>query len=315
MDIRQSELYAKYMQKIGWIVEEVDGVVIFIKRFPLIGSMIKIQRQGLTLSVKQIDTLVKKYRAWRISLESNTTAIPTKSEGRVEGSPATASDVRDSSIRPAGLTRNDIIGNGFTINNSPYLPTKTIRIDLMASEDFFFQRFTETKRRAVRKAIKNGVIVKETRDIEEFVKLKSKDFWPLGYFMAKDIKALWKSFRPNNAITLLAYSSNKVRSSRIRSNNMRPIAGILLLFYDNTAYYWMAASSEEGKKLFAPTLLVWEALKLAKKKGCKVFDFEGIYDERFHNATKKWQGFTKFKEGFGGREIIFPTPLVKNRFS
>ncbi|MBI2036080.1 peptidoglycan bridge formation glycyltransferase FemA/FemB family protein [Candidatus Microgenomates bacterium] len=187
--------------------------------------------------------------------------------------------------------------NDFRINNNPYLPTKTIRIDLTISEEEIFKNFSAAKRRAVRKAIKNKLIVKKTKNIEEFIKLKSKDFWPLGYFMKKDVRALWESFQPQNSTILIAYQAQRL------------LGAILLLFYDNIAYYWMATATKEGKKLFAPTLLVWEALKLAKKKRCKIFDFEGIYDERFHKATRKWQGFTKFKEGFGGKEVIFPSPL------
>ncbi len=47
-----------------------------------------------------------------------------------------------------------------------------------------------------------------------------------------------------------------------------------------------------------------DAILLAKKSGCKVFDFDGIYDERF--PIKTWLGFTKFKKGFGGKEIEYP---------
>ena len=52
-------------------------------------------------------------------------------------------------------------------------------------------------------------------------------------------------------------------------------------------------------------VLVWEAFKLAKKRGCQIFDFEGIYDERFPKAGTAWKGFTKFKEGFGGEKVVF----------
>ena len=66
-----------------------------------------------------------------------------------------------------------------------------------------------------------------------------------------------------------------------------------------------AASSDSGNKNFAPTLLVWEAILLAKKLKLKAFDFEGIYDERFPKAAESWKGFTKFKEGFGGEKVVF----------
>lgn len=301
-DIRQSRMYMEYMRKIGWVVEEVDGAKVFIKRFPLVGSFIKIQRPERAPSIKLVAKLAKKYGARNVSLEYFTSG--------------------ESFCHPRVVPKGLLGGvYGFTINNSPYLPTKTIQIDLTASEEKIFQRFTEAKRRAVRKAIKNGGVVKEANNIEEFIKLKAKDFWPLVYFMKKDVIALWESFWPGNASVMLAYTisprgSPSATSEVLRSDSSEvygPIAGILLLFYDGIAYYWMAAATDEGKKLFAPTLLVWEALKLAKKRGCRIFDFEGVYDNRFHSSTKKWQGFTKFKEGFGGEELFFPEPILYKR--
>ena len=72
----------------------------------------------------------------------------------------------------------------------------------------------------------------------------------------------------------------------------------------------MAAANREGKKSFAPTLLAWEALKFAKKQGCAIFDFEGVFDERFTTQSPAWKGFSKFKEGFGGKSVYYPEPFL-----
>jgi lipid II:glycine glycyltransferase (peptidoglycan interpeptide bridge formation enzyme) len=72
-----------------------------------------------------------------------------------------------------------------------------------------------------------------------------------------------------------------------------------------------AASSKKGKKLYAPTLNTWEAIRLSKKKGSSIYDFEGIYDSRF--PLKTWRGFTRFKKSFGGKEIKYPGAFVKHR--
>ena len=69
---------------------------------------------------------------------------------------------------------------------------------------------------------------------------------------------------------------------------------------------------DAGKKLFVPTALTWEAIISAKKEGKKVFDFEGIYDERVPN--KKWLGFTHFKKSFGGDVVEYPGCFVKINF-
>jgi lipid II:glycine glycyltransferase (peptidoglycan interpeptide bridge formation enzyme) len=65
-------------------------------------------------------------------------------------------------------------------------------------------------------------------------------------------------------------------------------------------------ATKKGKKLFAPTLLVWEALKVSKKRKMKYFDFIGVWDERTPRKNTEWKGFTKFKEGFGGKELYYP---------
>jgi peptidoglycan pentaglycine glycine transferase (the first glycine) len=61
-----------------------------------------------------------------------------------------------------------------------------------------------------------------------------------------------------------------------------------------------------------PYFIVWEAMKEAKKRGCKIWDFEGIYDARWPN--KSWLGFSHFKKSFGGEEIEFPGSFEKWRW-
>jgi lipid II:glycine glycyltransferase (peptidoglycan interpeptide bridge formation enzyme) len=62
--------------------------------------------------------------------------------------------------------------------------------------------------------------------------------------------------------------------------------------------------------MFAPTLLTWEAIKLAKKLNCARFDFEGITDERWP-LTRKWAGFTRFKKSFGGQAVTYPGNFIR----
>ena len=116
----------------------------------------------------------------------------------------------------------------------------------------------------------------------------------MGFLVTKEMTSLWNNFHPSKADLLLA-----------KNNKGAYLAGILLLYHEKTAYYWYASALKEGKKMFAPTLLVWEAVKRVKKRGCKILDFEGVYDERFPKASQSWRGFTKFKEGFSDINIIF----------
>ena len=146
--------------------------------------------------------------------------------------------------------------------------------------------------------------ISNSNDIESFA-----DFWQecalkqRGMFLnqKKEIIEIYKAFGKNAyVISVMKHPGDEILSA------------ILMIFTKDIAYYMYAASTDEGKKLFSPTINAWAAIKLAKKLKSKVFDFEGIYDERF--PIKSWQGFTRFKKSFGGREVEYPGAFVKFRF-
>jgi hypothetical protein len=92
------------------------------------------------------------------------------------------------------------------------------------------------------------------------------------------------------------------RDSCFRRNDKTNLAAAcLILTSPNMAFYWHNCSNKEGKKLFAPTLCLWTAIKESKKRGLKIFDFEGVWDERYPKLNRGWQGFTRFKLGFIGK--------------
>jgi lipid II:glycine glycyltransferase (peptidoglycan interpeptide bridge formation enzyme) len=159
-----------------------------------------------------------------------------------------------------------------------------------------FGNFSEAKRRAVRRAKKYGVFIRQSHAIYDLIAVKNASAGFLGCITTHGARELWDTFSPDHASILLAY----------KPDSSRPIGGILLIFHTQTAYYWIAGATREGKNFFAPTLLVFEAMKLSKEKGMKWFDFIGVWDERIPKKNTQWKGFTKFKEGFGGSELYYP---------
>lgn len=287
-DIRQSALFADFMSRIGWEVRRVNSTYIYMRKFPVIGYFAKIPRSSTTFSLDSLKLIQDIYPIfqWRIA--------PFVKEGTLE----------------AKNYRSLLFHHRFRIEQAPFNPTTTILIDLKQSPDVIFNRFTSVKRRAVRRAVKNGIIIKESDEIEAFIRLRQFQYRPLGFLITKETRMLFDTFYPKHASLLLAYSTIPLQSrtyfsARAKNYVQVPVAGILLLFYNHVAYYWFASSLPIGKKLFAPSLLVCEALKIAKIRGCTLFDFEGIYDERFPKAAASWRGFTKFKEGFGGRKVVY----------
>ena len=289
MDIRQSPQYAAYLKSLGWQVEKLGQWYIFIKKFPLIGSLIKIQRAPWPLSFAEIEKLAQKYRAFQIIIEPASPKTASRGETSLSHFPLPTSHP------------------GLHPLKSPFIPTKTLIKDLKGTEQEIFASFSKNKRRDIRLAEKKGLLVKAGSP-NDFAKLK-KDYllkkFILPFGTEREINRLCQAFGENARI-LVVYPSGA-----LAKEGGLPIAGTLLLFHDKVAYYWQAAATPQGKRLLAPTLLVWEAIKLSKKLGCTAFDFEGVYDKRFPQ-NKSWLGFTNFKEGFRGEEVICPQPLVKN---
>lgn len=276
MELQQSSLYADYIKSLGWIVEEINGEYVYTKKLLFLKSLLKIQRVTKLPSLKLLLPLIHRHNVGTIAIEP------------------------DSSVPTAHLiTWLHQLPSSIKVNTDYFLPTQTIRVNLKPETDSIFRSFSEAKRRAVRRAQKLGVTIEQSTDIRTFIKTKNKAAGFLGSITTYGLDKLWPIFSPNHASILLAKNSSG-----------SVVGGILLLYWKTLAYYWIAGATHEGKKLFAPTLLIWEAIKLAKSCGCTELDFVGVWDPRLPNMNKQWLGFTKFKEGFGGYTVSYPLSSV-----
>lgn len=276
MEIQQSPVYATFIRSLGWIVEYIDGIQIFIRSYPLIGGLAKMQRSLQLPNPKKLEALLKNHNIRTLVVEP------------------------DSSISQKKFTLwCKSVREFVRINTDPYIPSKTIRVDLTAPKDEIFHRFSEAKRRGVRRAQKAGISVTESSDMKNLIRIKNKSAGFMGFITTAGMDKLWQALPEKNKTVLLAHDSHE-----------KIIGGIFLIFWEDIAYYWIAGAIKEGKKQFAPTLLVWEAILAAKNHGMKSFDFVGVWDERIPDKNQEWHGFTKFKEGFGGSELYYPIVLT-----
>jgi lipid II:glycine glycyltransferase (peptidoglycan interpeptide bridge formation enzyme) len=270
-DLRQTPQYALYMQKIGWTAEWENGCFYYIKWLPLLGGIIKFQRPE-KIDHHDIESIAKKHRIFQIILEPKNEEQTTVLKAK-----------------------------RFKLNKSPYLPSKTIHVHLNRPEEEIRMSLHQKTRYNIKIAQRNGIEVMQSHDIDQFA-----DFWQTcakkqrGMFLSqkKEIKEIWKAFG-ENANLIFAYH-NKILTG-----------AILLLHTGDISYYMYAASTDDGKKLFVPTYLVWKAILQSKWMGSQIFDFEGIYDDRFPLPT--WKGFSKFKKSWGGEEVMYPGCYIKWR--
>jgi len=188
------------------------------------------------------------------------------------------------------VNRNDVR------KSKPIFATQTILLDLTKSEEELMAGMKQKTRYNVRLAKRKGVVVKERNDeegLEIFLKLQRETAKRQGFFIHPDsyYRTVWEVLRPKGMVYIL-----------IAEVEDTPIVAWLLLKYQDTLYYPYGGSSTKFRKFMPSNLMMWEAIKLGKRLGCKTFDMWGAIDDK----SDPWYGFTRFKLGYGGQLVSFP---------
>ncbi len=170
-------------------------------------------------------------------------------------------------------------------------PEATWVLDITKSEDEIMKEMRKTHRNLIRRAEKEGVEIIKSAD-EKYFKafysihketVRRHKFVPFSY---EYIKSEIEAFKGDNQIEIFsAKYKDKIISSAI------------VVFYGDQAFYHHGASSSEYNKIPASYLNLWEAIKEAKRRECKIFNFYGIVENKLNHP---WNGLSKFKMGFGG---------------
>lgn len=266
MDLRQTKQYGEFLSLIGWEVINHKNRQYFIKKIPILGSAIKLQRTE-HFELQDIDLLCKKFRVFQVILE------------------------------PKVLTKKSrsLLGRaGYKLSDTPYLPTKTLQIDISMPLEKTLSQMKKDARYSIRKSEK--LAVNESQDIETFRKAwkgavgNKRHVLPLS-----ELQAFKDAFGKHMVIIM-----NKFHTS-----------GAMFLIAEGTCYYWVGFTDDFARKSLVQYKVLWSGIQWARRNKAKLFDFEGIYDERFPN--EKWKGFTHFKKSFGGIEIEYPGCFTKWR--
>jgi lipid II:glycine glycyltransferase (peptidoglycan interpeptide bridge formation enzyme) len=155
---------------------------------------------------------------------------------------------------------------GYHVSNWPLLGTKTLRVNLRPDKEEIFNSFKKDCRYILRK-----FKIQDSRfNVNDFGK-----FYEIWKKSAKR-KHLWIPPERDYRSLVQAFGKN------IFCLTVKDMAGAVVLIHKNTAFYYYAGSTSEGTKMNLPYLVVWEAIKKAKKVGCKIWDFEGINDPRLN---------------------------------
>ncbi len=177
--------------------------------------------------------------------------------------------------------------------NHDHHPETTLVLDLTLSEEDLLKQMKPKGRYNIKVAEKNGVTIREYQGVDAFCDLLEKTTGRDGFsahpkaYYQKMLQAL----QPHVQL-LMAGKDGKA------------IAGGIFVYLDRVGIYYYGASDHDYRNLMAPYLLQWEAIKEAKRRGCKTYDFLGIAPE--HATNHPWAGVTEFKKKFGGTVVDYP---------
>ncbi len=335
-DIRQSEGWGKYLEAIGWQTEVITHqkrtTRIYIRHLPVFGSLIKIPRTILPLPWAEIDKIAKKHRAILVKLEPVNSPLSiihypfTPDSWPLSPTKTIQIDLLKSEeellanlSKDARYCLRKAKENGLSVQIADCRGQSIVIPDLIGDPEY-----------CIDSRLRGND--KKTDPIEIFYNLWAKNAQDKGFWVPfkKEMMALWDAFKEDAHLIFITHDRsvktvipNQIGDpeycldSLFQGNDKEicktcaVVAGALVLTHGKIAYYMHAFSTPEGRSLNAPYLLVWEAMLLAKKLKCQILDLEGIWDERFPKRNKKWQGFTHFKKGFGGREVEYPGSFTK----
>lgn len=170
--------------------------------------------------------------------------------------------------------------------------TNTWVMEVPQDTNELFKSIRKKTRYEIRKAEKvcNVLITQDNKDLTAFFEIEkdtiARNNW-IGY-SHNYIKNEFNLFSKLNKAHMILVSYKNTY-----------IAGGIFISDIHQMYYHYGATRNTFRDIPGSYLMIWEALKLARKKNIPYFNFWGIVDE--HASSKHpWQGLTKFKKKFPG---------------
>ena len=189
--------------------------------------------------------------------------------------------------------------DGFRPSGHAIQPMRTLTVDLSGDEIDILDRMKQKTRYNIRLALKRGIVVKPSADLETFYHLMEitsrRDNF--GVHQISYYQQTYDLFHPRGQCELLLAEFDR-----------EPVAALMVLARGRRAWYFYGASSEAHRELMPTYLIQWEAMRWARSSGCEEYDLWGVpdYDQEtleadFSRRSDGLWGVYRFKRGFGGR--------------
>jgi lipid II:glycine glycyltransferase (peptidoglycan interpeptide bridge formation enzyme) len=177
-------------------------------------------------------------------------------------------------------------------------PKNTLVKDLDRPFDELYAEMASTNRRLYRQSEKNGFTFESSYDPAD-----------LRYFLEmihEVAKRTGMQPHTDEYFRTMVQALMPLKAARffIARNNGKPVS-VCIVFEDSTTrYYAHAANAESARKLQPSVPLMGHLIFSAQDEGKKYFDYYGVAPPNATNGHK-WEGFSRFKRSFGGREVEY----------
>ena len=178
-------------------------------------------------------------------------------------------------------------------------PRRTLIVELNGDEEQILARMKQKTRYNTRLALRKGVVVRSSADLEAFASLidETGDRDNFAVHNIDYYRRAYELFQPRGGCELL-----------IAEFEHEPLAALMVFARGTRAWYLYGASSNAHRALMPSYLLQWEAIRWARARGCMEYDLWGVPDAdeetieaNFTTRSDGLWGVYRFKRGFGGQ--------------
>lgn len=226
------------------------------------------------------------------------------------GIPNTADELE---IKNGQKMRGLLQAKGWQFSKDQIQFRNTVWIDLTLPENSLLSGMKQKTRYNIRLAERRGVIIRKIgpNDLKNMYKMYTETSLRDGFIIRP-----WEYY--HNVWNL--FLNRKKADGLIAEVNGKAVAGLFIFYFAQKAWYLYGMSTEKHRDLMPNYLLQWQAIKLAKEKGCKTYDMWGAPD--YFNQDDPLWGVFRFKQGFNGSVVrtigawdYIRTPFLYNLYN
>jgi lipid II:glycine glycyltransferase (peptidoglycan interpeptide bridge formation enzyme) len=292
-DLHQSFGYKKLMEKIGWSSLFVSGSYLSVRQLGPI-SLAKIQRPSV-IDLPKLTQLRKRLLLAHLIVEPGA-AITLVS---LTGKKLELNLLEQADLQRCAL---ELKKAGLRLSTEHYAHSKTMILDVQAPMEEFLKTLPQKVRYNIKQALKAEVSYTTTA----FADLQSEDldaFFSLHARWSTERKILGFSTHFLTTIFEVFVGNGYLIQARV---NNELLGAMIVLIHQGVGYYYYTCTIAPGFKFQIPSGLTYHAIAISKTRGCDIFDFCSVYDERYPQVTLRWKGFSEFKSRFNPVAVYYP---------